>query len=110
MALSLAVEEANIFRPGTPVELQLRQGLAWHTRLLTKPRRQTMLGPIIRHNSGRSNRMSQPEPLFRRFNITPLLRNRQANAPVISYLNPTNDAPEQSKRLSLANLRTEDCR
>jgi hypothetical protein len=27
--------------------------------------------------------MSQPEPLFRRFNITPLLRNRQANAPVI---------------------------
>jgi hypothetical protein len=28
--------------------------------------------------------MSQPEPLVRRFNITPLLRNRQANAPVIS--------------------------
>ena len=82
MALSLAVEEAVIFRPGTPVELQLRQGLAWHTRLLTKPGRQTMLGPIIRHNSGRSNRMSQP--LVRRFNITPLLRNRQANAPVIS--------------------------
>jgi hypothetical protein len=25
--------------------------------------------------------MSQPEPLVRRFNITPLLRNRQANAP-----------------------------
>ena len=84
MALSLAVEEAVIFRPGTPVELQLRQGLAWHTRLLTKPGRQTMLGPIIRHNSGRSNRMSQPEPLVRRFNITPLLRNRPANAPVIS--------------------------
>ena len=31
--------------------------------------------------------MSQPEPLVRRFNLTPLLRNRQANqanAPVIS--------------------------
>jgi hypothetical protein len=66
------------------VELQLRQGLAWHTRLLTKPGRQTMLGPNIRHNSGRSNLMSQPEPLVLRFNITPLLRNRQANAPVIS--------------------------
>src|SRR5260370_29969805 len=80
MALSLAVEEAVIFRPGTPVELQLRQGLAWQTRLLTKPGRQTMLGPITRHNTGRSSyRMSQPEPLVRRFNITPLLRNRQAN-------------------------------
>src|ERR1700736_4632144 len=82
--LSQAVEEAVIFWPGTPVELQLRQGLAWHTRLLTKPGRQTMPGPIIRHNSGRSNRMSQPEPLVRRFNLTSLLRNRQANAPVIS--------------------------
>ena len=30
--------------------------------------------------AGRSRyRMSQPEPLVRRFNITPLLRNRQAN-------------------------------
>jgi hypothetical protein len=28
--------------------------------------------------------MSQPEPLVRRFNLTSLLRNRQANAPVIS--------------------------
>ena len=81
MALSLTVEEVVIFRPGTPAELQLRQGLAWRTRRLTKLGRETMLGPIIRHNSGRSNRMSQPEPLFRRFNITPLLRNRQANAP-----------------------------
>ncbi len=41
IALSQAVEEAVIFRPGTPVELQLRQGLAWHKRLLTKPGRQT---------------------------------------------------------------------
>src|SRR3984893_10701376 len=85
MVLSLAVEEVVIFRPGTPAELQLRQGLAWHTRLLTKPGRGTMLGPITRHKTGRSRyRKSQPEPLVRRFNITPLLRNRQANAPVIS--------------------------
>jgi hypothetical protein len=82
MVLSLAVEEVVIFRPGTPAELQLRQGLAWPTRRLTKPGRQTMLGPITRHKTGRSRyRMSQPEPLVRRFNITPLLRNRQANAP-----------------------------
>jgi len=26
--------------------------------------------------------MAQPEPLVRRFNITPLLGNREANAPV----------------------------
>src|SRR6266436_4886998 len=81
MVLSLAVEEVVIFRPGTPAALRLRQGRAWHTRLLTKPGRQTMLGPITRHKTGRSRcRMSQPEPLVRRFNITPLLRNRQANA------------------------------
>ena len=35
-----------------------------------------MLGPITRHKTGRSRyRMSQPETLVRRFNITPLLRN-----------------------------------
>jgi hypothetical protein len=54
--------------------------------------------------------MSQPEPLFRRFNITPLLRNRQANAPVVSEFKSNEDAPELSKRLSLADLRTEDSR
>ena len=42
-----------------------------------------MLGPITRHKTGRSRyRMSQPEPLVWRFNITSLLRNRQANPPV----------------------------
>ena len=41
-----------------------------------------MLGPITRRKTGRSRyRMSQPEPLVRRFNIMSLLRNRQANAP-----------------------------
>src|SRR6201984_1317751 len=82
MVLSLAVEEVIIFRPETPAELQLRQGLAWHTRRLTKPGRVTMLGPITRPKTGRSRyRMSQPEPLVRRFNITSLLRNHHANAP-----------------------------
>jgi len=82
MVLSLAVEEVVIFRPGTPAELQLRQGLAWHPRRLTKPGRETMLGPITRHKTGGSRyRMSQPESLVRRFNLTPLLRSRQANAP-----------------------------
>jgi hypothetical protein len=85
MVLSLAVEGVVIFRRGTPAELQLRRGLAWHTRLLTKPGRETMLGPITRHRTGRSRyRMSQPEPLVLRFNITPLLRNRQASAPGVS--------------------------
>jgi hypothetical protein len=82
MVLSLAVEEVVIFRPGTPAELQLRQGLAWHQRRLTKLGRETMLGPITRHKTGRSRyRMSQPEPPVRRFNITPLLRKHHANAP-----------------------------
>jgi len=67
-----------------------------------------MLGPITRHKTGRSRyRMSRPESLVRRFNITPLLRNRQANAPGGLWISiQRNDAPEQSKRLSLADLRT----
>ena len=41
-----------------------------------------MLGPITRDKTGRfKDRMSQPEPLVRRFNIMSLLRNHQANAP-----------------------------
>src|ERR1700732_3545451 len=41
-----------------------------------------MLGPTTRPKTGRSRyRMSQPEPLVRRFNIMSLLRNHQANAP-----------------------------
>jgi hypothetical protein len=51
--------------------------------------------------------MSQPEPPVRRLNITPLLRNHQANAPGGLWISiQRNDAPEQSKRLSLADLRT----
>src|ERR1700730_6884479 len=103
----MALSQAVTSRPGTPADCEQRQAIAWHQRRLIKLGRETMLGPITRHKAGRSRyRMSQPEPMVRRFNITPLLRNRQANAPVISELNPTNDAPEQSKRLSLAELRT----
>ena len=68
------------FSAGNPGGLQAASGYRLAQRRLTKLGRETMLGPNTRHKLGRSKyRMSQPEPLVRRFNIKPLLRNLQAN-------------------------------
>src|ERR1700737_2978240 len=92
----MALSQAVTARPGTPADCEQRQAIALHQRRLIKLGRETMLGPITRHKAGRSRyRMSQPEPLVRRFNITPLLRNRQANAPVISEFK-SNEMTRQS--------------
>jgi hypothetical protein len=80
------LEELEAIRKGSKTynpktDCEQRQAIAWHQPRLTKLGRETMLGPVTRHKTGRFKyRMSQPEPPVRRFNITLLLRNHQANA------------------------------
>ena len=58
------------FSAGNPGGLEQRQAIAWQQRRLTRLGRETMLGPITWHKTGKSwYRMSQPEPPIRRFNI-----------------------------------------
>jgi hypothetical protein len=96
MVLLPAVEAVIIFRPGPPAELQLRQGLAWHTRRRTKHGRETKLGPITRYSSDRPReRVSQAEALVPRFS-TLLLGNRQAQCPPVVFKFPSDGITRQS--------------
>jgi hypothetical protein len=69
----IALSRAVTSRWGMPADCEQPQAIAWRKRRLTKLGRETRLGPITGHKACRSRyRRSQPEPLVRRFNITPV--------------------------------------